>query len=63
MRLAAGSAIALVVGALEVLVTESTAEPTALVAEETLLSASSLEHAAAPKIATAAIPAAAADFR
>jgi len=61
--LAAGSAIALVVGASEVLVAESTADSAALVAEETLLLTSSLEHAAAPKIATAAIPAAAAVFR
>jgi hypothetical protein len=41
-------------GAEEVLVAESTADSAALVAEDTLLSASSLEHADIPSRATAA---------
>ena len=62
MRLAAGSAAALV-GEEEVPVADSTAEEAALVADEAVLDASSLEHAAAPKIARAARLAAAADLR
>jgi hypothetical protein len=59
--LAAGSAAG--AGADVLLVADCTAEDAALVAEEALLEASSLEHAAAPNTAMAARPAIATDFR
>ncbi len=61
MRSAAGAAAALVVAGAAEVVVSAAADDVADVSDASVLL--SLEHAAAPKIATAARPATAADFR